>query len=61
MAAERVQNSTFTATAAGGITTIVVSAIEAWGGEGVKVSPEAAAALTAIIMALFTHFVPDAK
>ncbi|HEV8716324.1 MAG TPA: hypothetical protein VGX03_26310 [Candidatus Binatia bacterium] len=60
MAAEKVQNSTFTATSVGGLTTIVVWAVETWGGKDL-ITPEVAAAFTAILMALFTHFVPDAK
>lgn len=59
MVAEKVQNSTFTAAAVGGITTIAVWALKEWG--KVDVTAEVAGALTAVLMALFTHFVPDDK
>ena len=59
MTAERVQNSTFTATAVGALASIIVWALQRWAGEAVP--GDIAAAFTTVAMALFTHFVPDAK
>jgi hypothetical protein len=61
MKMERVQNSTFAASAGGGITAIILWAVQKWGGVGAEeIPPEIAAAITAIVMAVLTHFIPDA-
>jgi len=56
---ERVQNSTFAATVGGAVTIILVWAIESWTQQ--KIPSEIASSATTIIMAVLTHFVPDAK
>jgi hypothetical protein len=55
---QTVQNSTFAASVAGAITVIVAWAVETW--TPLAIPPEVASSSTAIIMALLTHFVPDA-
>ena len=56
--AERVQNSTFAAGVAGAVTVIVAWAVQTWA--SLTIPPEVASSRTAIIIALLTHFVPDA-
>jgi hypothetical protein len=55
---DSVQNSTFAATMAGALTIIVAWAVQAWA--SLQIPPEVASAVTVIIMAVLTHYVPDA-
>jgi hypothetical protein len=56
--AQNVQNSTFAAGVAGAVTVIVAWAVQTW--TPLAIPPEVSSSFTAIIMAMLTHFVPDA-
>ena len=53
----KVEKSTTAATIAGAATVLVTYALKQWG--GTPIPPEIATAITTVIMALLTQFVPD--